>query len=321
MRALISDGVFPGVASSIQPLIDDLELDLAIATGPEEARALLPDAQLLLVKNFDLRSRDLEAAHQLRGVQKLGMLVENIETSALESMRIPLRTMQLPSAVAVADHTLALILALTRRLFEGRLAMNVASSVPIAKTDELHYAYDWAQLSVGSLAGKSLGLIGFGEVALEVANRARSFDMRISYTKRTPLSDASERRLGLRYMPFDALLRESDVVSLHVPHTPATEGLIGAAELASMKPGALLINTARGAIVDEAAMIACVNAGHLAGVGLDVFDLEPLPPDSPLLSMPRTVLSPHVAGAGPKALALAIADSLRRWHSDLKPQM
>jgi glycerate dehydrogenase len=319
VRALIADGVFPGVASILLPLVDALGFDLTIATAPEEVLEALPVVQLLIVKNFALGAADIATAQQLRGVQKLGLLTDTVDTKTLERRGIPFRTMRLPSAVAVADHTLALILAMSRQLVAGGLAMSVPSTVKAITTDERQFAYNWAGLSASSLAGKSLGLVGFGEVALEVAHRARAFGMRVQYTKRVPLPAATERRLSVRFTPLDSLLKQSDIVSVHIPHTSETVGLIGADELASMKPGALLINTARGAIVDEMALIDSLNSGHLGGAGLDVFTVEPLPHDSPLLTAPRTVLTPHMAGAGSEALAQAIAGSLVRWRRTFSP--
>jgi D-3-phosphoglycerate dehydrogenase len=299
-------------------MVDNLGFDLSIANSPDEVRQALPNVHLLVVKNLPLGADDIEAAQQLRGVQKLGRLVDSIDIDALKRKGIPFRTMGLPSAVAVADHTLALMLALSRQLILASVAMKVPSSVEEIRTDERHFAYNWAGLPTSSLAGKSLGLIGFGEVALEVAVRAQAFGMQVEYTKRVPLPVATERRLKVRFTTFDSLLKESDVVSVHVPHTSETVGLIGADELGSMKPGALLINTARGAIVDEKALVDSLISGHLGGAGLDVFTIEPLPQNSPLLTAPHTVLTPHMAGAGSQALAQAIALSLARWKSALK---
>ena len=319
MRVLIADGVFPAVASSLLPLVEDLGFDLTIANSREEVREALPETELLILKNLAFGTEDIAVAKHLRGVQKMGQLTEAVDTETLERKGIPFRTMGLPSAVAVADHTLALILALARQLVTARSAMNTPSSIKGSKTDERHFAYNWAGLSTSSLAGKSLGLIGFGEVALEVANRAHGFGMTVNYTKRAPLREATEQRLSVRFMPLKSLLKESEVVSVHVPQTNETVGLIGASELASMKPGALLVNTARGAIVDEDALIESLNSGHLGGAGLDVFAVEPLPLDNPLLSAPRTFLTPHMAGAGFEALARAIAPCLREWNSTLRP--
>lgn len=320
MRVLIADGVFPGVEAVLRPLVTALDIDLLVATTPQEARTTLSKAELLILKNFPFGAAEIDTAIALRGVQKLGLLTERIDRVRLDRKGIPLRTLRLPSAVAVADHTLALLLALSRQLEPGRLAMGLPSPVQAITTDESHFAHNWAGLTTSSLAGQNLGLIGFGEVALEVTRRARAFGMRVRYTKRTPLPAVTERRLGVQFSPFEDLLKQSDVLSIHIPHTSETVGLIGTGQLAAMKPGALLINTARGAIVDETALVESLNSGRLGGAGLDVFAIEPLPHDSLLLTAPRLVLSPHVGGAGPDALAVAIANRLKRWRRTLADQ-
>jgi len=319
LRVLITDGVFAGVEAALQPAVERLGWELAIAADPDDAARQLSDCDLLVVKNFELRSEQIGRATHLRGVQKLGVLTMNIDGEELARRGIPLRTLLLPSAAAVADHTMALLLALTRQLVPGMAAMQAPPmDVGPIVTDERHFVYDWAGLRTSVLNGKALGLIGFGEVALQVARRARAFGMTVRYAKRRPLPPDVERRLRVHSASLDALLHESDVVSVHVPQSPETEGLIGDNELAQMKPGALLINTSRGAIVNEDALVASVVRGHLGGAGLDVFRIEPLPIASTLLTAPRMVLTPHAAGAGPQALSEAIARTLRRWPATLR---
>jgi phosphoglycerate dehydrogenase-like enzyme len=144
--------------------------------------------------------------------------------------------------------------------------------------------------------GKTLGLIGFGEIGTEVARRARAFEMNVIYSKREPLPAAIEDMLGVRAAPLDDLLRSSDFVSLHVPHGPETDRLIGARELALMKPTASIINTCRGPVIDEEALIAALCDGTIASAGLDVFTLEPLQFDSPLTRLDNVILTPHIGG-------------------------
>lgn len=143
------------------------------------------------------------------------------------------------------------------------------------------------------LEGKTLGLVGLGRVGGHVARVARAFEMRVLAW--TPsLTDERAAAVGAELCELDDLLRESDVVSVHAALSPASRGLLSAARLASMKPGAYLVNTARGPIVEEAALIAALRDGRLAGAGLDVFDQEPLPPGHPLLDAPNTILTPHI---------------------------
>jgi phosphoglycerate dehydrogenase-like enzyme len=293
--------------------------ELIIASSTDDAARHLNDCELLLLKNFELSSEQINRATRLRGVQKLGLLTMNIAHEDLARRGIPLRTLLLPSSGAVADHTMSLLLALSRQLLAGDAAMKVPPSdvTPIV-TDERHFAYNWAALNTSALNGKLLGLIGFGEVALQVARRARAFGMTVRYAKRRPLPADVERRLRVHCVPIDELLRDSDVVSIHVPQSPETEGLIGGDELAMMKADAFLINTSRGAVIDDGALLDALRRGHLAGAGLDVFRIEPLPATDPLLTAPRTVLTPHVAGAGPQALSDAIARALHRWSATLR---
>jgi phosphoglycerate dehydrogenase-like enzyme len=319
LRVLITDGAFVGVEAALRPSIERLGWDLVIAGNESEAQRELAGCELLVLKNFELKAAQIERATRLRGVQKLGLLTLNLDSEELARRSIPLRTLLLPSSAAVADHTMSLLLALTRQLLSGGAAMRVPPvDLDPVLTDERHFLYNWAGLSASALHGKILGLIGFGEIALQVAKRAQAFGMIVRYAKRRPLPAEVERRFRIRATSLDDLLRDSDVVSLHVPQSPETEGLIGADELARMKVGALLLNTSRGAILDEDALVDSLTRGHLGGAGLDVFRIEPLPLGSPLLTAPRIVLTPHVAGAGPHALSDAIAQALSRWPATLR---
>jgi phosphoglycerate dehydrogenase-like enzyme len=150
-------------------------------------------------------------------------------------------------------------------------------------------------------------LVGLGEIGLEVARRALAFGTRVLYTKRRRLGPALEARLGVDYRSLAELLPEVDVLSLHAPHTPETEGMIGAAELARLRPGAVLVNTARGGLVDQDALARALRAGRLAGAGLDVFSEEPLPYDSQLRGLDNVVLTPHAAAVRPEADTRAFA--------------
>jgi glyoxylate reductase len=142
----------------------------------------------------------------------------------------------------------------------------------------------------------TLGLVGLGRIGAEMARRARGFDMRVLYTSRNR-SPAHEQELGVEYVSLDDLLAQSDFVSLHTPLTPETTALINAERLARMKPGAILINTARGPIVDHDALVAALRDGPLGGAALDVSDPEPLPPTHPLYALPNALITPHMASA------------------------
>jgi phosphoglycerate dehydrogenase-like enzyme len=209
--------------------------------------------------------------------------------------------------VGVAEHAILLMMALSRQLLDvvertQAQAWLPERSTPIL-TDQRRYTYNWIGLQdFGVLYRKTLGLVGMGLIGRATAARARAFNMRLLYTQRNRLPLDEERALGAQWRSLDDLLRESDFVSLHHRFQEGEEGNdghIGARELSLMKPTAYLINTARGRLVDEEALVAALRDGTIAGAGLDVFRYEPLQPDSPLLALagPRLILTPHVAGA------------------------
>lgn len=314
MRALIADGLNQAVCHRLQPRATELGIEILYAGSREEADRLLPDADLVLTKRYRLGAAEITRSPRLRGVQKLGVVTDNLDVGALKAAEIRVRTFVLPSSVSVAEHTLALMLALARGLPQGMRAMQQPAPVPSVTTSETTFAYNWAAVPTQPLRGRRLGLIGFGEIGQQVARRARAFGMRVSYAKRTPLPAHLERRFGVRLQSLDDLLRTSDVVSLHVPHTSETERLLDASRLGLMKPGALLVNTARGGVVDEPALVAALESGHLGGAGLDVFTSEPLPHTSELLRLESTLLTPHVAGAGSDALVAGLERQLALWR-------
>jgi glyoxylate reductase len=154
--------------------------------------------------------------------------------------------------------------------------------------------------------GATLGIVGLGAIGLAVARRARGFGMRVLYTSRGRKPEV-EAELGLEWRDLDALLRESDYVSLHAALTPETRGMIGAVQLALMRPEAVLVNTGRGALVDQAALVEALRAKRIAGAALDVFEKEPIAPDDPLLALDNVIVAPHV-GSGTVATRERMAD-------------
>ncbi len=171
------------------------------------------------------------------------------------------------------------------------------------------------------MGGKTLGLVGCGGIGQAVAKRAKGFDMRlIGYD---PFPSQAARDLGIEFVPLDQLLAEADFVSLHSALTPETRGLINETRLRSMKPSAMLINTARGAVIDEAALGLALKEGWIAGAALDVFVVEPLPGDHPLHAVPNLLLTPHQAslgyGSGAK-VSMACADAVLEVRAGRKPR-
>ncbi len=185
----------------------------------------------------------------------------------------------------VAEQTFALMLALAKQLIPAHTALVDA---------------DWAlprlQNSLTELSGKTLGIVGLGQIGREVARRATAFDMTVVYAGRNRVSPEIEARYDARHLPLDDLLRTADYVTLHAPLTDDTRHLLDAARLALLKPTAFVVNTARGALIDQDALADTLEKGALAGAGLDVFDPEPPTPALRLLRAPHVVLSPHAGG-------------------------
>ncbi len=182
---------------------------------------------------------------------------------------------------AVADYAMALLFALARRVHEGHLSMR-----------EGKWASGWGH----DIGGKTLGIVGCGRIGQAVAKRASGFDMRLLGYDVAPHPDA--KKLGIEFVSLDQLLAESDFISLHCALTPETRGLIGEAQLRKMKPGAYIINTARGAVMDENALLRALNEKWIAGAALDAFVVEPLPADHPFRTAPNLLLTPHQASFG-----------------------
>jgi glyoxylate reductase len=232
------------------------------------------------------------AGPRLRVVSSVGTGLDHIDLAASTARGIPVCHTPGLNVDAVADHTFALMLAVARRLAEqGRMQRE-------GQFLEVHRRAVFGR----SLAGSTLGLVGPGAIGAAVARRARGFDMRVVYASRSRKPDL-EAELGLEWLALADLLRQADVVSLHAALTPQTRGLIGARELALMRPRAVLVNTARGPLIDTAALVAALGAGRLLGAGLDVTDPEPLPAGHPLYDLPNATTSPHTGYASDQTLA------------------
>lgn len=228
----------------------------------------------------------LAAAPRLRVVAQIAVGHDNIDVAAASARGIVVTNTPGVLTEATADLTWALLLAVARRL-------------PAA--ERFLRAGEWRRWDVDLLCGadvhgRTLGLVGFGRIGQAVARRARGFGMRVLYQSRGGAPAAVEQELAAVRVPLDTLLRESDFVSLHVPLRDDTRHLIGVEQLCTMKRGAFLLNTSRGAIVDERALIAALEEGLIAGAGLDVYEHEPLVPPE-LLALPNVVLLPHVGSA------------------------
>lgn len=278
--------------------------DKTLVDRPADLAALVGDARALIVRNrTQVRGDLLAAAKALKVVGRLGVGLDNIDMAACAARGVRVFPATGANDVAVAEWTIAAALILVRRAF--------------AASDEVTAgAWPRERLVGGEIAGRTLGLVGFGSIAREVAARARAFGMAIvAADPFVAADDPVWARFGARPMALAALIAEADVVSLHVPLTDATRGLFGARELASMKPGAVLLNAARGEVVDEAALAEALRAGRVAGAALDVFAREPLTAGSPLAGAPNLLATPHIAGVTAESnvrVSRLTADNVRR---------
>jgi phosphoglycerate dehydrogenase-like enzyme len=264
--------------------------------APEDLRRLA-DADVLVVGLEPVNATVLAAAPRLKLVQRLGVGYDNIDLEAAARCRVPVCNMPDFNAATVAEHTIMLILALLRRVFESTLLMK-STHWPLATV---------VAQGVFDFHGKTLGLIGLGAIGREVARRAGSFDVEILYYDRHRLPATDEARMGVASVELNDLLQRSDVVSCHVPGTAETYHLIGRDALRRMKRTAILINTARGTVVDEEALVEALQQAAIAGAGLDVFAHEPLDPRHPLRRCPNVILTPHSAGQTREAMERMVA--------------
>lgn len=255
--------------------------------SPEAVRAAVKDKDGLLCMITDpVDEAMLAQATRLKIVSNLGVGFNNIDIDAATRHRVMVTNTPGVLTNATADLAMALVLATGRRL--------VAAD---QHTRDGHFQF-WAPFYFlgNEITGKTLGIIGMGRIGTAVAHRAAGFDMTLIYHNRTPLGAEAEEEMGVRYLDLDTLLQQADYLSIHVSLTPETHHLIGARELALMKRTAFLINTARGPVVDERALLDALQAGRLAGAGLDVYENEPQLTEG-LAALDNVVLLPHVGSA------------------------
>jgi len=300
MKIIVADKISP---HGVQLLVDagwEVKQPGATALGAE-----LADADALIVRSATRVTDELLAqAPRLRIVGRAGVGVDNIDLEAATHRGILVVNTPGSSATSVAEHTLAWMLAMARSVPQLNAAMHAGR-------------WEKSGAAGAELRGKTLGLVGLGRVGGEVARRAKALEMRV--LAHDPYLNAERAaEWGVQLMPLAEMLGQADYVSLHTALSPATEGLINQATLAQMKRGARLINTARGELVDEAALVEALGSGHLAGAGLDVFAIEP-PGNSPLMALPNVIATPHVAGSTAEAqeeVGVQIAQQIRDFLAE-----
>lgn len=276
-----------------RPVLDLLESKCEVRFHPEDSR--IPEARLaeacqevegLLVTGARVNEEVLQQASRLRVVANAGVGYDNIDVAACTRRRIVVTNTPGVLDDATADLAFALLMAAARRIVEGDRMVRQGR----------WREWQWGLLHGADLHGKTLGLYGFGRIGQAMARRGRGFSMRILYHARHRVAETVERELAARYVDRETLLRESDFLSLHVPLAPETRHLVRAQELDLMKPTAFLINTARGPIVDEEALVEALKSKRIAGAGLDVFEREPQVHPG-LIELENVVLMPHVGSA------------------------
>jgi|FaiFalFF_MnMetaG_3_1042247.scaffolds.fasta_scaffold03008_2 phosphoglycerate dehydrogenase-like enzyme len=277
------------------------------ATPPEEKARLLEGADFLIPFPAEVPAEALRRARRLRLIQLLSAGYDRLDLDLCRRLGIPVADNGGANAWAVAEHAIALLLALYKRLLDADRFVR-----------EGKWRGDILGYDTYEVAGKTVGIIGLGRIGAKVAARYHAFEVaRILYYDLLPRPDL-EVEVRAQRVDLDTLLRESDIVTIHCPLTRHTRGLIGRRELGLMKPTAVLINTARGAIVDEAALIEALRERRIAGAGLDVFAQEPVSPTNPLLRLPNVVLTPHTAGTAYEGWArrarFAFANIQRVWE-------
>lgn len=268
--------------------------------------ALLRDADIVFVMAAPMPKELLAEARKLRFIQKLGAGVDHIDIEQCRKQGIAVARLHAGNSVPVAEHTVMLMLATYRQL---------------PQIDRRTRAGLWSKEDARGmhrqLQHKTIGLVGFGAIGKDVARRLRGFEVNTIYYDplRPPLE--VEQDLGVTYVEFDELLRSADIVSLHLPLMPQTAGIINAERIRAMKRGAVLINCARGGLVDEAALAAALKDGRLFGAGIDTFAAEP-PVGSPLLELDNTVVTPHLAGATLDNFAAVVSRSVENAQAVLR---
>ena len=276
-------------APAVAALVRDFDVDYRPGLVDDETAlaAALADADGWIVRNrTQVRGAALAAARRLRVVGRLGVGLDNIDLAACAARGIEVIPATGANAESVAEYVLAMAMVLLRG------AAYLSSAAVLAGR------WPRQMLSQGrEVSGKTLGLLGFGSIGRVTARKAGAMGLKVvAHDPALPADSPAWAEHGVEPLALEALLARSDIVSLHLPLTAATRGLLDEARLARMKPGAILINSARGGIVDEAALAKALAAGRLAGAALDVFDREPLAAGSVLADAPNLLLTPHIAG-------------------------
>lgn len=287
MRIVITDGATVVDENISLDIFDQFgEVITYDLTPPELLAERIRDADAVLCNKTPITAEAMAGAPHLRYIGLFATGYNNIDTAYTAAHGITVCNVPGYSTEAVAQHTFAFILALINRV--GEYNQTVAEGDWIRSR-----TFSYFPLPLAELAGKTLGIVGYGAIGRRVGGIAKAFGMRVLVHNRRPVNDDTVSQVAL-----DTLLAQADIVTLHCPLNEDSKGMMNAAAFAKMKPGAFLINTARGPLVDEQALRAALDTGHLAGAGVDVLCVEPMDPACPLLNAPNCLITPHIAWAG-----------------------
>ncbi|MDQ3732770.1 MAG: phosphoglycerate dehydrogenase, partial [Actinomycetota bacterium] len=287
-----------------QKVVELLEADFECVhvdgTDRPALLAALTDASAVLVRSATtVDAEALAAAPRLKVIARAGIGLDNIDIGAATARGVLVVNAPLSNIWSAAEHAVALLLATARQ-------------IPAADASLRAAAWKRASFSGVEIADKTVGVIGLGRIGLLFAARMKAFEARVIAFD-PYIQPGRATQLGVHLVPLEELLRESDFISIHLPKTPETVGMIGAKELAATKPGTILVNAARGGLVDEQALFEALQSGHLGGAGLDVYDTEPCT-DSPLFTLPNVVVTPHLGASTTEAqdkASVSVAKSVR----------
>jgi D-3-phosphoglycerate dehydrogenase len=290
-KIVVTDYTFPALEieeSVLKPL--GFEIVSGQCKSPEALIALVAEADAVITQFAPVNASVIAAMQKAKVIVRYGIGVDNVDLEAARQRGIPVCNVPDYCIDEVADHTLAFMLSVTRQVVQNTLYIREGKWGLATGLDQLRTMRD-----------QTVGIVGFGRIGREVAARLAPFKSR-RLVFDPVLNPETIREHGCEAVTLEELLAESDIVSLHCPSSAQTRKLLNAESIRAMKQGAIVINLARGDLIDTQALIAALESGHLAGAGLDVCDPEPIPADSPLRSMPNVITASHIASASPKSV-------------------
>ncbi|MBI3962798.1 MAG: hypothetical protein HY335_08605 [Deinococcus sp.] len=280
----------------------EFEIIIPKEGSKEEVLSLIGDADFFFSERSGVIDQEIIAAgKRLKLIQRVGALYYDIDLPAARRAKIPVAFWPLATCIMVAEHLLLQILALKKRLVEAHrraTSGELWGHTPGEVTYE-YFVYNWSSLTgIGGIYHATIGILGFGEIAAELSKRLKNFQCTVLYNRRRRMPAVTEAELGATYATQERIITRSDVVANLLPLTPETKGLLNAAAIARMKPGAILVSCGSGGVIDEVAAAQALRSGHLGGFATDSWAYEPPFPDNPILQAPHTVLTPHIGNAG-----------------------